>query len=379
MIVGRKTCVDETILEVPGWIHRSIRDWVPRVEYRLARLLCPFGPKPWLPACIPGFAFRFLEHLRPDIVHLHWPRHGLLSIEQIGKLKSPVVWTLHDLWPLTPGYEYRIECMEDFGPFQALIPEGRLHRLATNIWKRKLRAWRNLNLSIVAPSEWMAEEARRSDVFTNRDIRLIPNTVPLEVFRPSRDRAAIRRKLGFPSDRTVLLFGADGGESPRKGGDLLVNTLRELELQVPDVCLAYFGGGNMPWLKGLNIEAFALGRICEPSLLAEIYSGADVFVCPSREDNLPNTVIESLACGTPVVGFRIGGMTDLVQDDVNGFLAAPFDTKELAHCIVRSISANRKDRRLSQTARNLAEQRYSSDRVTKQYSELYASLLAHEF
>lgn len=377
VVVGRKTIDDPAVLAVPGLLYRGNPTLAARLEYRLGRCFCPFGPKPWGPAILPGSALKFIDSLRPDIVHLHWVSHGFLSIGQIGRIRAPLVWTLHDMWALTPGYGYRVEpgpALKSIGAFEELMPGPPFVRLARNVWQRKLRAWRQLGAAIVAPSHWLAEEARRSEVLRGCQVRTIPYSVPLDVFRP-RDRVEARRSLGLPEDRPLILFGADGAGGFRKGGDLLAAALVRVREQFAHLgappLLVVFGPVEAEWADATGCEARALGAIEAPERLATVYAACDVFACPSREDNLPNTVLESLACGTPVVGFRVGGLPDLVEDDRNGFLAAPFDIDELGAALLRAWREEACDGRLGRAARAMAEERWNEPAVTARYLELY--------
>ena len=376
-VVAGKSGEDPTVIEAPGRLHRWLWPLTPRLDYRIARLLAPWGPKPWGSSMLPGSAFSFIESLRPDIIHLHGVSHGFLSIAQIGRLTRPVVWTLHDLWALGPGYGYRIEAeaaLQSVEPFQPLVVGAPFHRLARNIWNRKLRHWRRLNLTLVAPSRWLAEEARRSEIFRGRPVLTIPYSVPLQRFRPI-DRVSARTALGLPQDRPLLLFGAAGADAPRKGADLLGAALSLLTRSRPDLRVVVFGPASEAWLRDCPIEVHRLGAISDEDDLARVYAACDLFACPSREDNLPNTVLESLACGTPVVGFRVGGLPDLVQDGINGFLAAPFDTAELAKNIQCVLDLADAGPSLGAAARRLAEERYSPGQTSLRYLPLYRELM----
>ncbi len=382
LVVGWKTIDDATVREVPGGLCRGSPSLAARIEYRLGRWFCPFGPKPWGPALLPGTALRFIERLRPDVVHLHWVAHGFLSIEQIGRIRAPVVWTMHDMWPLTPGYGTRLEAiagLPSLAPFQPLMPGPPFHRLGRNVWQRKLRAWRDLDAVLVSPSEWLAEEARCSEVFRGRRVVTIPNPVALDVFR-SGNRAALRREFALPADRPLVLFGSDAGAGFLKGGDFLAAALAKVGTRMGGPArrplLVIFGTTDPEWARASGCEVVALGMIDSPARLASLYAACDVFACPSRGDNLPNTVLESLASGTPVVGFRVGGLPDLVEDGVNGFLATPFDTDELAEALIRTWTVESRDGSLGRAGRARAEERWSSARVSEQYRELYRERLS---
>jgi glycosyltransferase involved in cell wall biosynthesis len=380
MVVATKTVSDSTVHEVPGVLHRLIWPHVHRIDYHLGHFWCGERRRFSGLSAIPGFAASFIESLQPDIVHLHWVAHSFLSIGQIGRIPHPVVWTLHDLWPLTPGYGYRIEAgdaLPGIDPFLPLLPMAPYQRLAQHIWNRKLRDWRAMNSVVVGPSRWISEEAKRSAVFKGREIHTIPYSVPLDVFHPS-DRIAAREILRLPKHGPLILFGADR-TSPRKGPDLFEQALERIppaqghaDDQRPTIVL--FGRESRQWLRDCRFAVIRFDAITDMSRVAKLYAACDVFVCPSREDNLPNTVIESLACGTPVVGFRIGGLPDMVQHEVNGMLAAPFDTDELARGIVAAIASERAEGTLGRNARSFAEERYGPEKTSLEYLKLYRTL-----
>ena len=157
----------------------------------------------------------------------------------------------------------------------------------------------------------------------------------------------------------------------RKGADLLADALAKLPRDTETPKAVLFGDTASELLGGANVEVIRLGSINDEARLAMLYAACDVFACPSREDNLPNTVLESLCAGTPVVGFRIGGLPDMVENEVNGFLAAPFDTAELAAGLSRVMTSQRADGRLGHSARRIAEERFSSSHVAAEYLEIY--------
>jgi len=381
MVVAAKTRDEPGVLEVPGWLHRLTWPHFIPLDYRLGRFVCPVRQRYCGLTWLPGLAARFIAQLQPDVVHLHWVSRGILSIEQIGQIAAPVVWTLHDMWPLSPGYAYRNEAgasLPGIDPFLPLLPGEPFHQLGAFIWRRKLRSWRGLRMVVAAPSHWMAEEARRSEVFRGREVREIPYSVPHTIFRPA-DRGEMRSSLGLPRDRPLLLFGADGG-AYRKGIDLLFAALRSFrDAQPPEAALPLlvkFGSGGEEFFRDSPLEIHDCGSVSDPQKVAALFAGCDAFCCPSREDNLPNTVLESLACGTPVVGFRIGGLHDLIDDGVNGFLAAPFDTADLGQRIGRALSAQRATGELGRVARTRIEEQHTPAATSLRYREVYDRLVS---
>jgi len=195
--------------------------------------------------------------------------------------------------------------------------------------RRKTRVFQQLDITLVTPSRWQAEMARQSSLFASRRIEVIPNGLDTEVLK-SMPRPVARARLGIPSDKPVVLFGAQAMMDPRKGGDLLREALRCFERSCT---LLVFGKGQFIIEQSSHITVHQLGSFTDDLTLASVYSVADVFVCPSREDNLPNTVAEALACGTPCAAFAVNGLPDMIQHRKNGWLAKPFDSADLAEGI----------------------------------------------
>jgi glycosyltransferase involved in cell wall biosynthesis len=313
-----------------------------------------------------------LKSFRPRLVHLHWVAGSLLRIEDLARLRVPVVWTLHDAWAFTGGCHYAGDC----GGFRDSC--GRCPRLGSDrdedlsraIWRRKSRAYAKLNMTVVTPSRWLAEIARQSSLFKGRRVEVIPNGLDTGVFRPL-DKATAKAFLGIDPGRKVLLFGAEWLTDPRKGGDLLAAALAKLDFPCT---LLTFGKGAVAFEANPNVTVHAQGTLRDDISLALTYSAADVFICPSREDNLPNTVAEAMACGTPCAAFAVNGLPDMITHRVDGWLARAFDPEDLAAGI-RWIATHPHPEELGRSAREKAVREYSLDVMTARYVSLYDELL----
>lgn len=313
-----------------------------------------------------------LSRFRAKLVHLHWVGHSMLRVEELARLRCPVVWTLHDTWAFTGGCHYTGTC-EGFKKQCGHCPQlgSRVENdLSRDLMHRKFRAYERLNMTIVSPSRWLAEVARESSLFKGRRIEVIPNGLDTQSFKPI-DHLAAREYLNLRPDRPVLLFGGHWIPDPRKGGDLLCEALAQLDIPCT---LLTFGEGRLPLEGAPHVTVRALGNLTDNSSLAMAYSAADAFVCPSREDNLPNTVAESLACGTPCIAFDINGLPDMIEHQRNGWLARPFDSGDLAKGI-RWIVEHPQSNSLRQAAREKALSDYSMELMEKRYVALYAELL----
>jgi glycosyltransferase involved in cell wall biosynthesis len=237
--------------------------------------------------------------------------------------------------------------------------------------RRKARVYGRIDLTIVSPSSWLARLARESSLLGGRRVEVIPNGLDTEIFKPI-DRVVARHSLNLPTDGPVVLFGARWLADPRKGGDLLYEALGRFGAPCT---LLTFGEGNLPACNLPNVTLRSLGALDDERAMAMVYSAADVFAAPSREDNLPNTVAEALACGTPCVAFDVGGLSDLIVHGKNGYLAARTDPGLLLEAI-RFVIDHPNPGSLRAYARERAVKKYSRDVVTRQYVGLYEELIA---
>ena len=268
-----------------------------------------------------------------DIVHFHWVV-GMLDFEKFGKLLAdrPVVWTLADMNPFTGGCHYSEGCTGYEEECIKCPLLGNSNNVAHDTWVKKHMAYRELNnLSIICPSYWIAEKASKSKLFSGRPVYVINNAFPLHEFAPV-NKIVARSKLGLPLEKKLILFGADNVTNHRKGGDIFIQALNYLADNYKDNNVEVIIYGNNK-LK-LNVPVHNIGYIHDNNTLSLAYSAADVYVFPSREDNSPLVVGESLLCGTPVVGFPVGNLQDIIEHQHNGYLANYTDFKDLAAGII---------------------------------------------
>lgn len=352
-----------------------------RINYRLDQWLTRSKIPPLSAGMLPGFALREIERFAPDVVHLHWIKNGMLSIEQIGKINRPVVWTLHDMAPLSSGFDYRLGSPVPQGELASLEPLFPFSAFGKRVLERKNRIWKEARLKVVAPSEWMKAEAQASPAFQGKEVFHIPYTLSLKRFYP-QDQTASRIRLGLPLDIPLVLFGAEKIADRRKGMDLLLAALEKMQniwpKSHPLPGLVTFGSqGNADLRKSLRLPLFPLGRVSDEDQLASIYSACDVFACPSREDNLPNTVLEAIASNIPCVAFRVGGLPDMIIPDISGKLAEPFDTTEMAEQIAELLTRTSVEESEKWVARTFAETTFSSRRVVTAYKAVYQSFFSN--
>lgn len=287
---------------------------------------------------------RWINSSDVDVVNLHWTGAEALSVGEIAAINKPIVWTMHDMWAFMGAEHY--DDLDHPGrwraPYAATTrPAGYYGPdLDARVWRRKAKLWAGKTFHLVSPSRWLARCARESVLMGDRPCEVIANPLDTAGFAPV-DRTEARRMLGLPLDRKLLLFGALGATSDRrKGYDLLVAALKQFEQRHdsgPDTDIVVFGGDRTGEISGLGLKSHFLGTFRDELSLRVVYSAADVFVAPSRQDNLPNTVVEAGACGLPTAAFDIGGMPDLITNGETGALAPAFDTLALAdgiHCLL---------------------------------------------
>jgi glycosyltransferase involved in cell wall biosynthesis len=315
-----------------------------------------------------------------DVLHLHWVNQGFLSLDnvaQLARLGKPIVWTLHDMWAFTGGCHYSQGCTRyeaACGHCPCLRRPGPAD-LSHRIWSAK-KAKFPADVHFVACSDWLAGLARSSGLLRHHAVSSIPNPIDTELFKPltADARAAFRARLGVAPGAKLLLFAAMKIAETRKGFHLLRAALQQMKAQRPDfpLELLLLGKAEPAELATLPYPVHAPGLLRDPAQLAEMYGAADAFAIPSLEDNLPNTVMESLACGTPVAGFRTGGIPEMVGHLEQGHIAPQGDTGALCAGIQWVLAQGDA---LRAAAREKAQAHYAEAVVAKRYAALYAGLL----
>ncbi len=316
--------------------------------------------------------------LAPDVVNLHWVCHGYVAIETIAKLNKPIVWTLHDMWAFTGGCHYAQDC-DRYKIYCGTCPQLGSHKnwdVSRWVWQRKAKAWKDLNVTIVTPSTWLAKCASSSSLFQNWRVEVIANGLDIQQYKPI-PRQVAREILNLPQDKQLILFGAMYPNSDRrKGFHWLQQALQRLlsTQWIDQTELVIFGASRPKEPIELGLNAHYLGRLNDDISLSVVYAAADVFVAPSTQDNLPNTVMEALACGTPSVAFNIGGMPDMIEHQQNGYLAQPLNSEDLAQGIIWVLENKQRHQKLCDRAREKAEQEFSLEIQARCYESLYQEL-----
>ena len=342
---------------------------------------------PWFspPNPFSGIADHYLVR-EADVINLHWVADYLSTDDVVGlvKLGKPIVWTLHDARPFTGGCHYPGGC-ERFRSLCSDCPQLRadFRCLAAASHTFDIESLQSVaNLSLVSPSRWLGAQARTSKVFSAFRTEVIPNNVDLEVFCPGKN-SVLRQELGWNEKAVVVLFGGSFLSEQRKGFTALFEAIR-IMLQKPDVRARYdrgllifaaFGRGE-DVLNSAGFRVHHVGVKRNENEMADLLRAADLYVCPSLEDNLPNTVMEAMACGLPVVGTNVGGIPDMVEDGVNGRLANPVDPYGLSDVLHEMLYESADRTGMGQRSREICEIRFGNGTQARAYAAFFEELLA---
>lgn len=318
-----------------------------------------------------------------DILHFHWISNSFISLNGMQKLFSsgkPIVWTLHDMWAFTGGCHYSGDCrnFEKSCGNCPYLKKPEEHDLSFEIHQKKQSIYGTANLNIVTCSHWLAEKARTSSLLKNRPISVIPNPIDTVLFSPI-DRKTSRAHFKFPQEKFLLLFGAANVNDERKGLKFLLESMKILFSSAPEIAekieLVIVGKNNAERFSVENFKTHDVGMIISKTEMAKLYSAADIFVIPSLEDNLPNTIMESMSCSTPVVGFDSGGIPEMVQHKKTGYLAEYKSAEDLAEGIKWMMNSENRFN-ASQASRKYVLENYSEQIVSEKYFRLYESILS---
>lgn len=340
--------------------------------------------------CVFG-AFSAYEY---DLIHLHWINQRFIPLSILPRLHKPVVWTLHDSWPFCGVCHYFLDC-EKYQHQCGSCPQLGSHNandLSYKVWKKKKQIYNQLDLHIVSPSQWLADCARKSSLFSDVDIRVIPNCIDTTLYRPLAEEESISnlsaaqkqntavsrilRAAGEKAEKPFVLYGAvNAATDRRKGFSSLLSALKLLDKQGYRANLVVFGANetDLP-LHFDHINVIFAGYISDTDILVALYNLANVMVVPSLTENLSCAIMESLSCGTPVCCFHIGGNSDMVEHRKNGYLVTENDCVEMAtgikECIVHSAE-------WGTAARESVLRKYTADIVAKQYVALYKEITSN--
>lgn len=333
-----------------------------------------------------------LRKIDYDVLHLHWINLRFIDINELSKIHKPIVWTLHDSWPFCGVCHYFIDC-ERYQTHCGACPMLGSYKekdLAYEIFEKKLAAYKDLDLHIVTPSRWLGDCAKKSALLGRFPVHVIPNCLDTDLFLPlsveeirviaeRQQNAVVSRVLREATEKRLakplILFGAmNAANDRRKGFASLLSALQILDAQGFEAHLVVFGANaqELP-MTFQNIDVTFVGYIHDSSVLTTLYNVANVMVVPSLTENLSNAIMESLSCATPVVAFNIGGNSDMIDHEQNGYLAKELDCDDMAKGIQWCIEHNANGS-LSRNSRNKVMSNFTIEIVSEQYKHLYESL-----
>lgn len=324
------------------------------------------------------------EFKEADVIHLSWINQGMLSIKGIHKIldsHKPVVWTMHDLWPASSICHYARGCegyMKQCGNCPLLPGGGSKNDLSAKIWRKKKHILNSHSVLFVTCSKWLAEKAKSSGLLVGQKIVSIPNPIDTHTFCKTNQEQA-RLHAALPADKRIILFVSQRVTNERKGMAYLIEAVNKMVEQHPemkqDTAIALLGGKADEIEDRLSLPIYPLGYVSDEKKIVSIYNSADVFVLPSLEDNLPNTIMEAMACGVPCVAFNTGGIPEMIDHMRNGYVAEYKNADDLSRGIFWTLAeANRNS--LSQEAMKKVGLCYSQHAVAMKYIEAYNQAMA---
>ena len=325
---------------------------------------------------------RLPEFKEADLIHLHWINQGMLSLKVIRKILAsgkPVVWTMHDMWPCTGICHHARTCTAFHSECGAcpMIYSQKRKDLSTRIFRQKQRLYASGGIHFVTCSHWLEGMAKQSALLANQPVSVIPNPISTTLFHPMKQTEA-RQKLALPTEGKLILFGSVKLTDKRKGIDYMVEACRLLAKQHPalkeQLALVAVGMHAAELQPLVPFKVHNMGYVREEHQLVEIYNAADLYVIPSLDENLPNTIMEAMACGTPCVGFPTGGIPEMIDHLRNGYLTKEHSAEQLAEGIYTLLTTPAYES-LSHEAVAKVNACYSERSVANQYGQLYAKLL----
>ncbi len=311
-----------------------------------------------------------------DIIHLHWINQGFLSLNGLHKLfqlGKPIVWTMHDMWPCTGICHHSRECDNYTNKCGKCfyLQSSNERDLSTSIFLKKKDVYQSANITFVGCSKWLANRANQSLLLHDKQVLDIPNPLDLSIFK-KLDRSGCRKKLNLPLDKHLILFGALNVTDSRKGVDYLFKALSLLKGK--NIELVVFGQVKKEIKDLLSVPIHSMGYLSDENQIAELYNAVDMFVTSSLEENLPNTIMEAMACGTSCVGFNIGGIPEMIDHLQNGYVAEYMNAEDLATGILWVLD-NTDKKSLSDSCIKKVEETYAENIIADRYKKLYQQLI----
>ena len=318
------------------------------------------------------------EFRQADVIHLHWINQGMLSLGDIRRIidsGKPVVWTMHDMWLFTGICHYSGSCEKYTGECHncELLIKSHKHDLSSRVYRKKEKLYAGANITFVACSHWLEAMAKKSSLLSGQTILSIPNAINTNLFRPRAKKFA-REKLNLPLDKKLLLFSSMKITDKRKGIEYLIEACKLLSRDYPEcsskIGVVVMGKHSDQYDALFPFPTYKIDYVSNEKELVNIYNAVDLYVTPSLQDNLPNTIVEAMACGIPCVGFNVGGIPQMIDHLHNGYVAQYRSAEDLANGIYWTLTEGDYET-LSDAAYRKAVTTYSESIVAGQYIRIY--------
>lgn len=322
------------------------------------------------------------EFKNADIIHLHWINQGFISLSELRRIINsgkPIVWTMHDMWPITGICHHSRSCIKYMSECQSCPFLRKLWSkkdLSYRCFKKKKSIYSSspTPINFVGCSKWLTLKAEDSALTANQTVLNIPNPININLFQPFSKREA-RAQFNLPQNMKLILFGAAKTTNKRKGIDYFINACLELrQTSSTPIGIVLYGEDSYLLKDKFTLPTFSLGYIQSEKEIIQLYNAVDLFALPSLEENLPNSIVEAMACGTPCVGFEIGGIPELIDHLHNGYIAKYKSSTDLAQGL-KWVLENNEDSALSQEARRKIVDSFSERKVAQKYIALYNSII----
>ena len=374
LYVNKKNTKDNSIKTSPYMIDKNFYNIRTNLISKFVKVTNPRIKSYNSPSILPSSWPKFINNSDIDLVHLNWINAEMMSIEDIAKIKKPMIWTFHDMWPfLGSQHLSNNDKYIDLKNFENKNFLDKIFNLNEWTYFRKKKNWIN-PIQIVTPSQWLADCVKQSELMNSWPVETVPHPIDIDFWKPDAEENS-RELLGINSDKIILVYGADGGiESFNKGFDLLLKSLEKLEDHHKDLVLCIFGNETDIKLK-LNYTVINFGKITEDKKLRQIYRAADLCVVPSRKESFCQVALEAQSCGTPVIAFSVGGLKDIIEHNITGYLIKPFDIEFFSMSIKNFINNKKKIFIIKNNARKRVERLFSMSSVAKKYINIYKKIL----
>ena len=373
MLVQRKKSLDHSVIGPSSKIQKLISKLRPSIDnlpvklYR--RKTDTMFSVLWLPF---SSIVSKINKINPDIVHIHWIGSGMLNIDNISKIKAPIVWSLHDMWLLTGGCHYDEGCSrytKNCGYCKVLSSKVD-NDLSRKVFNNKSRVFSKIErMYVVATSRWTYDCSRKSSLLKSRKHFILPNPINTN-FYVSHNKKISREKIGLPQGPKLILFVANPNDKRKGFGDLVSAITNSKYSEIECVVL----GNKNPSITNSDFKIHYLGHVNDENSMIDIYNSADVLVAPSLQETFGLNAAESMACGTPVVATRNTGLADIVNHKVNGYLVNPNDIVDLKNGI-EWVLKSKNYNQLCQNARDKVMREFDSVVISKKYIKLYKDIL----